>query len=227
MTSPTVAATTTTADSAAVSNHTVNLPSGIVSGNLLVIIFGSDGDRDIGWPAGYTEFFENRESSFVTLAGAYRQADGGEGATITVTTSADEKAVSFAYRITGHEDPSTQAPEASTGVNGSSVNPDSDSITPTGGSKDYLFLTPHVHDATATNDTTPTSYTNKIEAETSSGGLVGGACAERQLTASSEDPGAWTIGTSRAWAASTIAVHPAAAGAVPVINLVMAPYTPT
>lgn len=207
MASPTVVTTATSADSSAGTSHTVNLPSGVVSGNLLVITFAINDNLDvITWPAGYTEIFEGGGN--VTLAVAYRQADGGEGATITVTSDSSSKAVAFARRITEHEDPSTQAPEASSGATGSSVNPDSDSITPTGGSKDYLFFTDHGHLQTATNDTTPTNYSNTIEAETTSGGRIGGAGAERQLTATSEDPGAWTISLSKTWAAITIAIHP-------------------
>lgn len=227
MASPTVAATNTSEETTATSSHGVDLPAGVVSGNLIVSVFSSDGDSTVSFPAGYTEFFELMAGSRNTLSFAYRQADGGEGASFTVTTSADRQSAHVTYRITGHENPATQAPEASTGATETSLdtNPDPDSITPTGGSKDYLFIAAHGHNNDRTTTAFPTSYSNGLSEQGSGGGACGVASAERQLTATSEDPGTFTISAGAEWVAATIAIHPGAA-VTGIPSLVMAPYVP-
>jgi hypothetical protein len=180
---------------------------------------GSGGTAvDISWPSGWTEFYEQDASSgtlHLAVAGAYRQADGTEGASITVTTNVSVLAAHNAYRITGAADPSVQPPEAASiayTATGSTIDPPS--LTPTGGAKDYLWLAVagwRRTGLTATGD--PTSYTNAIEA--SSGGSASGTklrSLRRQLNGSSENPAAFTLSstTSDRRVGVTIAVHPAA-----------------
>lgn len=208
MTFPSVVTTNTSVDDTDTLNHTVSLPSGIVSGNLLIVPFCTDGDESVGFPAGWTEIFE-LAFGIVTLAVAYRKADGTEGATITVTTGTTEQSSHCSYHITGHEDPTTQAPEISVGGLDISANPDPDSLTPTGGAKDYLWLAIHGHDVNRTTDAFPTSYSNGISTQGANAAGTGIGCAERQLNASSENPGTFTISASQRWVAATMAVHPA------------------
>lgn len=206
--SPVVAATNTSTSTG--TTHTANLPSGIVSGNLLIVKIGCDGDPAITWTStGFTEFFEKAfTGGAVIMALAYRQADGGEGSTIDITTDVAEKCAHLSYRITGAEDPATQVPEVSTGATGTSTTPDPDSLTPTGGSADFLWLAMHVHEGDATTDAFPASYSNGISIEEGSAGGAGLGSAERQLTASSEDPATFTISGSEKWVAPTVAIHP-------------------
>lgn len=228
---PQVAATNTSLEDAGnVTSHTVSLPSGIVSGNLLIVGFNTDGQESVTWPTGWTEIFEGiAASSQCTLAIAYRQADGGEGSTIIVTTGTSERSAHWSYRITDHEAPATQAPQASGGATGTSASPDPDSLTPTGGAKDYLWIAVEGHDRDKTTDAFPTNYdSNQVNTAGAGAGSAGVAAATDEVNAVSEDPGAFTISATEEWVTATVAVHPAAAGgAPPTISLVMAPYTPT
>lgn len=213
---PTVAATNTSAELSAVSSHTISLPASISSGDLLIVYFGTaiPDDRDPQFPAGWTRFFwiDEIRGSDAGLAGGYRQADGGEGATITITTTGTTKSAHVSFRITGHEDPSTQAPEATTAENTNSQS-DSPSLTPTGGAKDYLWFSASgrtIDDAGVL--TQPASYGNVLEKSggTGSGGILT-STSRRELNASSEDPAAWSGGdTAAEWGAATVAIHPGA-----------------
>ena len=206
-------------ESTLTTSHTVNLAGSASSGNLLLVQFYISGGSPAGtitWPSGggaFTEFFTGTNGNN-KLAWAYRQADGTEGSTITVTTSTSHKSAHRAFRITGHEIPATQAPESATAATGSSTTPDPGSLSPTGGSKDYLWI---AGTAQAADDATagPTSYTDLNTARASSS--VTCATAERTLTAASEDPGAFTIPTG-AWIATVVAVHPAGAFTTAVIS---------
>ncbi len=218
MTFPSVAATNTSIEDAAdVTSHTVDLPATISSGDLLILIFGHDGNVTVSWPAGYTEIHDAAAAADAAgIAIAYRQADGMEGTDITVTTSAGQKSAHVTYRITGHVDPSTQAPEDSTGATGTSTIPDPDSLTPTSGSKDYLWIACGVANAEPTMSSIPTDYTDGLHV---AGAFEGGNCrvysARRELNASSENPGTFTIGASSEWRAITLAIHPAVSANAP------------
>ena len=123
MASPTPQATNVSDEFAAnVTSHTVSLPADISSGDLLVVAFGCHGVENITWPEGWTEIFNITEAGGATgtLAAAYRQADGEEGASITVGTGNVQQSGHCSWRITGHENPAIQAPEASTGATSAS-----------------------------------------------------------------------------------------------------------
>lgn len=211
-TSPTVLDRTVTAFVVNATAHLVNMPATVNAGDLLIIVFANDdapGTSDVTWPGGWTEI--HNATSIIRLSVAYLVADGTEGGTtVDVVTSAVEQAHAVVYRITGHVSPTTQPPEVSTGASGISDTPDPDTIAPTGGSKDYLFLATHGHDGgTRTTTGFPASYTN---GQSSEGGTNFHGCgigtAERILTADTEDPGTFTISASDSWQAATIAVHP-------------------
>lgn len=205
--------TTATSTNGETASHTVNLPSGIASGDLLIIALAVDGNPTITWPSGWTQFGANViPAAEHTLATAYRNANGTEGATTTVTTSVNEKSAAIVWRITGND--SATAPERSTGVAIDNADADPDALTPTGGAKDYLWLAVGGNTGGAFL-TAPTNYVNLLFA-VSGGGTsasqvaVGGAW--RQLNAASENPGAFDHDRNNFDAsAATIAVYPAGA----------------
>lgn len=220
MTFPTVEATAITNGSTSAVNKVCNLPSGIVSGNLLILMLrsaGSPGDHST--PAGWTALVLNDTSDAAddTMSIWYRQADGNEGATVTVNGVGNVKFAAISYRISGAENPTTQTPEISTVAFGDSTLPDPSSLTPTGGAKDYLWLWMGGWDGETTSPPTgnPTNYTNPLGADSGTLGLPVTNCrvatAKRQLNASSEDPPSWTISAARLWSAWTVAIHPAPA----------------
>ena len=212
---PVVETTNTTNGTGASVSPVVNLPTGIVSGNLLIALFRTaDGTSGVGWPAGWTELIESTaDASNDAIAIGYRQADGTEGTTITLTTSS-AKFAAIAYRISGAENPTTQAPQISTVVTGTTTSPDPGSLSPTGGAKDYLWLWMGGWEGEQTSPPAgnPTNYTNPLGANSGTGGAIPTNCrvasAQRTLNAVSEDPGFWTISVSDDWTAWTLAVHP-------------------
>ena len=213
---PSVVTTATSTDNANDTTQTVTLPAGISSGDLLIILMvWNNSTATTTVPTGWTRLVADTalDASQGAIGGFYRQADGGEGASVDVTTSGNTRSGAASYRITGHENPATQAPEVSSITVATSTNPDPPSITPTGGSKDYLFLACMGQDGNPTPTGSPANYSNELAVNVFSG-TVSLRSMERQLAASSEDPGNWTIAISNEWAAWTIAIHPPGGGIV-------------
>lgn len=210
MTFPTVETTATSFESPGVTTHNITLPSGIVSGDLLIAILALDGDNaDSTWPGGWDEMID-LISTRNRMSIGRRVADGTEGATVDVTTDNSRESAHIAYRISGHD--SSQVPEISTGATGASITPDPDSLTPTGGAKDYLWLAIAGTDSELTVSAFPSSYVDGIEQNSEAGSFgTTAASAQRELNAASEDPGTFTMSATEQWTAATIAVHPAAA----------------
>ena len=199
-------------------SHTVDMPSGVVSGDLLMVFFSCDGAESVGWPTGGDLWNEISEASSTggnsTLAVAWRVSDGTEGASITVTTGTIEKSTHVVARINGNEDPTTQPPEVSTVEPiGTATTVDCPSLTPTGGAKDYLWLACGAWDGTDNAYiSSPTNYALVQEIQNPSGGGRSHiAVAERDLNASVEDPGVFTFTIAEQRQAQTVVVHPAAA----------------
>src|SRR3972149_4284037 len=85
-TMPQVSATNTSVNNTAGTQHTVSLPTGVQSGDLLIVVFGykNGTSQTINWPGGWTQFFRSDRTTTVGVVAASRQADGSEGSTITV-----------------------------------------------------------------------------------------------------------------------------------------------
>lgn len=219
-TSPSIVNTATTNVTTSAADAVVNLPGSIVAGNTLLVLLRSGGGGTNTWPAGWTELFDDTsDASNDVITAAWRKADGTEGATITVTNATAGKDAAIAWQISGAADPTVTAPEFSTLATGTSANPDPGSITPTGGSADYLFLATGGWEGIQTSPpgTFPTNYSlNQVGADTGTGGTATSNCrvagAGRQLTASTEDPGTYTISASDDWTAITFAISPAPPG---------------
>lgn len=114
--------------------------------------------------------------------------------------------------------PATQAPELSTVATGTSTQPNATTVTPTGGAKDYLWITVAVTAGEEADDDTwggaaPTSFGNAVYITTGTAGLASVNCsvegADFASNAASMDAAAWSANAqSLAWRAWTIAVHP-------------------
>ena len=207
---PIVEATATSTTSPANTLHSVTLPSGIASGNLLLVCFAVEdnaGPNLITWPSGWTGFLTAANSNNVRMAVGYRKADGTEGSTIIITTSLSRRSAHQSYRITAAEDPSIQPPQASTGATGTSAAPNPDELLPAASTKKYLWFAVGA-DVTGAFTTAPTNYVGLLATAT---GGVGIGSARRSVEDSTQDPGAFTLDSSRPWVAATIAIHPGTA----------------
>ena len=216
MTFATVAATATSVEGTDTPSHTITLPAS-VAGDLLRVYFASEGDNTVTDWDGFTEIFSVNRGTAVHLSSAYMKATSASvpGTSITITTSSSESSAHVARKYTGHEDPATQAPEASAGANGFSNTPNPDSLTPTGGAKDYVYEVACASQSSNDPfDSFPSNYTGSQQ-DLDSGGpsnTVTIGVAFRNLNAASDDPGSFDLAgaDSRNWVAATFVVHPAA-----------------
>ncbi len=213
---PEVNARASSIENTNVTSHTVTLPSGILPGDLLIVWFVADQNPSIDIPAGWIQLKQRGDGGAnVKTILFYRDADGTEGATITVTTSLTQHSAHRAWRISGH-DKQTSVALADSG--GTSANPDSPVLGPSGGGKEFLWLA--VYGADGANDATvyPTNYTDTFYLETASADPANSCSlgvAERKFGTDSENPSAFTIDASENWVATTIAIYPAPPPKVP------------
>jgi len=209
---PVVEATNHSVEASNTTTHTVSLPAGIQAGETLLVFFSCDSVETVTFPEGWTKIKEESYSTWITLAVAWRKADGEEGASITVTTGTDEESAHISYRISGATDPTSTPPEVSAGANSYGDTPDPASLTAGGGSKEYLWIAVEGNDDDEPVTDYPTNYTN---GETYASSEAFSACsigiARRNLETDTENPGAFTIADEEAWAACTVAVYPAIA----------------
>ena len=213
---PSIAATATTNGSTAATNKVCNLPTGIVSGDRLVLILRSAGADIHSTPVGWSALDLNNgtdTSNDITSIFA-RDADGTEGATVTINGTASLKFAVISWRITGAD---VVANIQFAAAIGTSASPDPPSLSPTGGAKDYLWLWVGGWEGEQTSPpaSNPANYTlNVVGADSGAGGAVATNCrvagAARQLNAATEDPGVWTISVSDDWTATVVAIPPTA-----------------
>ncbi len=185
-------------------NHIVNLPAGIVAHDLLLIFFAADAGPTITFPEGWTELFQDDNTAVVTLAIAYRVADGTEGATITVTTSNIQMTAHTTYRITGN----WSTPEVGVAVKVTDANPDSPNLVPTWGSANTLWLAVYASDANPITTVYPVNYTDGRNDVANDAEGAGVGSARRELNAANENPGAFTMSFVDNWIATTVAIAP-------------------
>ena len=216
MASPVDSARVGTNVTSASTTHNVNVGSP-AAGTLLIVWARFAAAPGTITFTGYTQLaLDSSDASDDTSVVFYRLADGTEGATDTCSPTNSVKAGYICWEITGAIDPATQAPEISTVAVGTTTanTCDPGTVTPTGGSKDYLFLALGAEDGEVGAFTgAPTNYSNLATANSGTGGLPATNClmggASRQLTASSENPGAFTHAAAvTGWTAFTVAIHP-------------------
>lgn len=183
-------------------SHAITIPSDVVVGDLLLLFWSCDGDNDGGSDhsinAGWTRL-SIATSTGVTGAVYYKIATGTDSPTITTTDS--ESGVYEVLRIVNGG-----TPEA-TSATGSSTNADPPNHTPSAGSAAYLWIAAAMWDANVPPVITagPSGYGSVcIQPGNSSTGTYLAVC-EKNATASSENPGAFTS-TTEQWVALTVSV---------------------
>ncbi|MCC6311372.1 MAG: hypothetical protein IT345_10700 [Trueperaceae bacterium] len=182
------------------------------AGDLIIGLISADsGAGAMTWPSPWVEIKGEAGTGF-QFSAAYLIATGGE-TSVTVTHGA-ERSNNLAGRILAANWHGTTPPEISANANGSSDSPDPPSLTPSWGSAENLWVA--IQAADQGSDPFPVTGwpTNYSGSQTenndiNSAGVI--ALATRLLTATSEDPGAFTNTGSETWNAYTLAVRPAVA----------------
>lgn len=234
MAAPAVAGTPVESATVAGTSHSISVKaSNPAAGDLSIVVFGLadwSGFSDVDWanatPLPYTNLGSNNtigSGSGVNIG--YRYCTGSEGSTsITVGSAVNAKGAAIAYIITGAADPTVLALDSAFAASVASTTPDPPSLDPSGaGPEDLLFLAGFAQDGEEADDDTwcnnaPTSYSNLLQKTSGTGGAaasnVNVATATRTANGhtGSEDPATFGTDLSAAWAAFTIAVHPAAPG---------------
>jgi len=202
----------------ATTSHTITYPATITAGaTILVCNCFDDDNNNATYPASGPAFtrFVNRESNAgndSTLACAWAEADGTEdGGTFDVTVTGLERSTAVCYSILG-ADPDTSPPEAgSTDIGNTSTNADPLTVTPSGGSDDYLYFAFASVDEAANTTAYPSGYTNTGTAEAGAGN-TSTLYAQKATTASTSDnPGTFTHDNKK-WISVAVAVYPPVAG---------------
>jgi len=223
MSFPTVAATNTSIVGGGSTSHSVSLPSSISSGDLLIVGFvDSIGTScTTTFPTGWTAVgskVDNGGNTGVRLG--YRVADGTEGASITVVTSAATKSAHCSYRITGFD--SGTAPEQGSGTTGSDATAELASYSPSWGSADTLWLEfGGDGDVGGPFTAGSTNYTDLLAINTTGTQSASNCCigsARRNNTTATESPDAMTITASFAWVSVLAAVRPTGGAATAVLG---------
>ena len=205
MTFPTIQTTNST-DTAANTTHVMNMPSGIVAGDLLLVFFATDGDNTITNWGGFSELDQQWDTRDIFGAVGYKIAAGSD--TLTITTSVSEPSSAIIYRIDGWH--GTTQPEISTFAYGTNDSPNATIVTPSWSQGDTLWITVCANDGNKTVTGYPTNYT--IEPLNQNGGGNGDcgiAAVGYNLNTTAGDPDVFTLSGNEQWFAWTIAVAPA------------------
>lgn len=189
-------------------SHNVPLPSGIQSGDLLLIIatLGSTlGAATTSAPAGWTELYSSIGANPLRRHACYfKTATGSEGATQSLSWSgASCICTSISYRISNWQG----VPEDAATATGTSNSANPPSVTPSWGVAKTLWIVAIGAAGSAATATAPSNYSSQVSSQASSFVLT--STAVRELEAASEDPNTLGLSASLPWVTNTIAIQPA------------------
>lgn len=194
-------------------SHTVTLPATISADSLILVCSSTTANHTTTWPGGWTEIIDTANGTQQSATCGYKQAVGTEDSTtISLTTSGSTRTVHKSWSITGWD--TGTAPEVqSANSSGNSVTSDPPSITPSGGSDDYLYLTfSTIRIADKNVSAYPSGHTNtgEFDGSVTAGQNSIGWSRKATTASSSENPSAYTWSGSDENIALTLAVTPAA-----------------
>lgn len=204
-------ATATSFEATPTTSHVVALPDNLEVGDILVILFSTTGGGEISQTSPFMELRTSVQDSHVSQAW-WRHIDGSEGwgdtgNTVTITTSVDQRSSTIAFRVRG-----TALPFEWDGSGQTTPNPNPPSIDPPfWGTEDAAWLAYTGWDnGTFTLSSYPSSFgDNQTTTRTSTSPGNGAALATREQTASSQDPGTFTISNNANLHAYTFGFLPA------------------
>lgn len=200
---PTVVARSGGIQAANTSSHPFVLPSGGSDGDLWVV-FWSNGNRFTAATlsaSGWTRL--GATGSMGLWVGVKGTADAAP-----VVSSSSVRSAHNSWVITDWDGDLSHLGIGFTAVGGSAGAPDPPVCTPPGGALDYLWLACGAEtNASGVPTSAPANYSNFVPRTASTGSnSVGIGTAERNLNASSENPGAFSVGTNTNWGACTVAI---------------------
>lgn len=196
--------------------HTINLPSGIEAGDMILIFFSEGNASGTNVTiAGYTELYAT-ETFDRYFSAFWRIADGSEGATVNTNSFAGRSA-HVSYRIAAGTFQGT--PYFSGSDSGTDNSPNPPNLAPGLGVQPFLWLAA-MHSDEVSSVTAPGGYGTMLHSTTSGSNENGAdhaqmAVSQRFNSAASEDPGAYALGQNTTHSARTVGIQGIAAGAYP------------
>jgi hypothetical protein len=222
-----IESTFTTADT----DHEVGMPGSVASGDLLIVAIAfltvsSAGVPVVTTPDGWAlqpDSLGTTSSTRSMASAIYKKiADGTEdGTTVNFVTDRNATGAAQCYQVAAAEWSGTLAEVESPAASAqTTATPDPPAITPSGGEQDYLVLVlAGHHDDAATVVSYSTNYTGGINTVIGGNNTgVGVVSQKRAVTASSEDPGSFTIDNVDGLSIVTLAIPPAAAGSASIVG---------
>jgi len=190
----------------------VNLPSGIVAGNGLIIIVTQYDGGTFTTPTGWTliNSTKNTATNAPRTAVYARVATGTEGSTVTISTNAGlQEATAIAFRVTNWFGAITAGIEA-TAIQETTTTPNPPSETASWGSADNLWIAYVGSRGSRALTAYPTNYNlyqtqalNPLGSDRGETFMAG-----RELATATEDPSAFTFsGTAREVVTGTLAIR--------------------
>jgi hypothetical protein len=220
---PNIASQTQGVTNAATATHTINLPAGIVAGDLIIAFIQNSAfnqtvpTEPVGWEEIYYEGFTGGAAWPATMIVYARVATGTEGATLTFNVPGGLTTTQTAYvTVRIAKDTFGGGTNISWTTNAdwnhartnptNAVNPDPPNLASgfTGGD-DTLWIAVSWQEGAAVVSAYPAGYTGGATSGLTSGNLSV-ALANRKVTAASEDPGVFTRAAGR-WVGQTWAIR--------------------
>lgn len=202
---PVLVTSATSTQTSDTTSHPINMPSGIVAGNSLLLTFSVDTGTLPATPAGWTVVDSQVAPSSAFYSIIFKKtAEGGD--TVTVTTVGAERSAAICMRIS----PATHMYVSKT-TQGDTTSPDCPSLSPGVGINSFLWLACYASSADNTVTAPPSGYTT-VAAVNSTSATNGVSCSvcQKTSTASSEDPGTATSGpTGRSQVLMTLGIRDA------------------
>jgi hypothetical protein len=197
---------------------TVNMPTDIDAGDLLIAYIAADANDTVaaGGGEGWTSIQDTSNASAVRLKIFAKIAAGSDALTLTLGATGDT--ATHVHRITNHGVTNVATDiTLGTAATGTSAAPDPPTVTP-GSSKTWLVIACNASDD---DDNViglgyvPTGYVPLAQTESASSvdsAQIQVAC-DVQTTGSAINPGAFALLASEEWVAQTLLIPPVSAGA--------------
>ena len=205
---PVVESRVVTTFSTNTTTHNVLMPETINSGDLLFVPFGNDGGATVTTPSGWSLRGTVDASGQGRMTVFARVATGDlAGTTVNFVTSASEEGAAIVYRISNWGGTLSDLAISSMALQSS---PDPPSLTSGFGVYPTLWIAMVATSSpyTLTPTGPPTNYTNIQQAiSNQTTAAIQMWTAERELTASSENPGAFSMARSENFVTGTFAIR--------------------
>lgn len=203
MTFPVIASRTTTVDAGTEATHSIGLGSPS-AGDLLLVFFSANLSNPSSITvhealssSGWTPIAHSTAGNSSRLAVFTKIAVGGGGDTLTLFTNQVVRAAAVCYRITGHG----SSVAVGTFASANSTNGDPPAVSISGAAQDVLFIA-----ALATGLSVASAAPSSYGTLTTAAGTISAiSTADRNLNATTDNPGSFT-NTSQNWTAVAVAV---------------------